>query len=136
MDSLSIICIVIGILAIVIRGPLIFVPRATLRFYDRLILSSNARVRAVGVVNAILAIALLLLPSLNEGRWPVCSTLLDGSWRPSPSGSWFYQTGSGYFPAPYSTSSSPQGATLSCASLAYFKVVLGVVLLYVGVYVV
>ncbi len=67
MDSLSIICIVIGILAIVIRGPLIFAPRATLRFYDRLILSSNARVRAVGVVNAILAIALLLLPSLNEG---------------------------------------------------------------------
>ena len=43
MDSLSIICIAVGILVIVRRGPLIFAPSATLRFYDRWLLSTNAR---------------------------------------------------------------------------------------------
>ena len=58
MDSLSIICIAVGILAIVQRGPLIFAPNATLRFYDRFVLST-ARIRAAGVVIATLAMALL-----------------------------------------------------------------------------
>ena len=66
MDSLSIICIVLGTLAIVSRGPLIFAPRATLRFYDRLIISTNTRFRAFGVVVATLALA-LLFPSFGEG---------------------------------------------------------------------
>ena len=66
MDSLSIICIVLGTLGIVLRGPLIFAPSATLRFYDRWILSSNARVRTFGVVIATLAMTLLLLP-LGDG---------------------------------------------------------------------
>ena len=50
MDSLSIICIAVGILVIVCRGPLIFAPSATLRFYDRWLLSTNARFRVFGVV--------------------------------------------------------------------------------------
>ena len=66
MDSLSIICIVVGALVILKRGPLIFAPSATLRFYDRLIISTNSRFRAFGVVIAISAAALLLLP-LGEG---------------------------------------------------------------------
>ena len=59
MDSLSISCIAVGILAIVRRGPLIFAPNATLRFYDRWMFSTNARFRVFGVVFATLAMALL-----------------------------------------------------------------------------
>ena len=59
MDSLSTICIAVGILVIVRRGPLIFAPSATLRFYDRWLFSTNARCRAVGVMFATLAMALL-----------------------------------------------------------------------------
>lgn len=66
MDSLSIMCIILGTLAIVSRGPLIFAPSATLRSYDRLIISTNARFRAFGVVIATLAMALLFL-SFGEG---------------------------------------------------------------------
>ncbi len=66
MDSLSIICIVVGILVIVGRAPLIFAPLATLRFYDRVFLSTNVRVRAVGVGFATLAMA-LLFSDFGEG---------------------------------------------------------------------
>ena len=59
MDSLSVICVAVGILAIVRRGPLIFAPSATLRFYDRWLLSTDARFRVFGVVFATLAMALL-----------------------------------------------------------------------------
>ena len=66
MDSLSIICIAVGILVIVGRGPLIFAPSATLRFYDRWLLSTNARFRALGAVIATLAMA-LLFSDFGEG---------------------------------------------------------------------
>ena len=66
MDSLSIICIAVGILVIVCRGPLIFAPSATLRFYDRWLLSTNARFRVLGVVFETLAMALLFSDS-GEG---------------------------------------------------------------------
>ena len=66
MDSLSIICIVVGALVILKRGPLIFAPNATLRFYDKLFLSTNARVRGFGVVIATLAMA-LLFSDFGEG---------------------------------------------------------------------
>ena len=66
MDSLSIMCIVLGTLTIVSRGPLIFAPSATLRSYDRLIISTNARFRAFGVVFATLAMA-LLFSDFGEG---------------------------------------------------------------------
>ena len=66
MDSLSIICIAVGILVIVSRGPLIFSPSATLRFYDRWLLSTNARFRVYGVVVATLAMV-LLFSDFGEG---------------------------------------------------------------------
>ena len=66
MDSLSIICIAVGILVIVSRCPLIFAPSATLRFYDRWLLSTNARFRALGAVIATLAMA-LLFSDFGEG---------------------------------------------------------------------
>ena len=66
MDSLSIFCIVLGILLIVGRGPLIFAPSATLRFYDRWLLSTNARFRVLGVVIAVVAMA-LLFSDFGEG---------------------------------------------------------------------
>jgi len=66
MDSLSSICIIVGALVILKRGPLIFAPNATLRFYNRVFLSTNARVRAAGVVIATLAMA-LLFSDFGEG---------------------------------------------------------------------
>ena len=66
MASLSIICIAVGILIIVRRGPLIFAPSATLRFYDRWLLSTNVRFRVFGVVFATLAVA-LLFSDFGEG---------------------------------------------------------------------
>ena len=66
MDSLSSICIIVGALVILKRGPLIFAPNATLRFYDRWMFSTNARVRAPGVVIATLAMA-LLFSDFGEG---------------------------------------------------------------------
>ena len=58
MDSLSIICIGVGIVVIVSRAPLIFAPSATLRS-TRWLFSTNARCRAFGVMFATLAMALL-----------------------------------------------------------------------------
>ena len=65
LDSLSILCILVGALLIAARGPLIFAPRATLRFYGRL-LSTDGRVRGVGLGLAPLAVALLVLTG-SEG---------------------------------------------------------------------
>ena len=65
MDSLSVTCIAVGILIIAMRAPLIFAPRAALRFYDRVIFSTNVRCRAFSVVIAIVAVTLLLLPFDN-----------------------------------------------------------------------
>ena len=66
MPTLSIICIVVGTLALVGRGPLIFAPWTAFRFHVRLFFATNARFRAMGVAIAISAAALLLL-SLGEG---------------------------------------------------------------------
>ena len=66
MDSLSTICIAVGILVIIGRGPLIFAPTATLRFYDRWLLSTKARFRVFGAVFATLSMA-LLFSDFGEG---------------------------------------------------------------------
>ena len=66
MDGPSILCVVVGILIIVSRGPLLFAPNATIRFYEHLIFSTNTRVRTFGVLVGILAVSLLLLP-FEEG---------------------------------------------------------------------
>ena len=118
MDAVAIICIVVGILIIVMRAPLIFEPSATLRFYDRVFLSTNARLRAFGVVLATVAIALLLLP-FGEGALAGFPMSWDGSRRLRPSGSWSCRTACGDSSAPYSASSRAQGATRSCASSVF-----------------
>ena len=66
MDSLLIFFVVVGIFTIVKHLPYVFVLRGALRFYDRLFLSSDARVRVWGVVNFVFAMALLLLPFSGE----------------------------------------------------------------------
>ena len=77
MDSLSVTCIAVGILIIAMRAPLIFAPRAALRFYDRAIFSTNARCRAFSVVIAIVAMTLLLLPFDNG---PLAGFLYAAGW--------------------------------------------------------
>ena len=77
MDSLSVTCIAVGILIIVMRAPLIFAPRAALRFYNRVIFSTNVRCRAFSVVIAIVAVTLLLL-AFDNG--PLAGFLYVAGW--------------------------------------------------------
>ena len=77
MDALAITCVVVGVLIIVMRVPLIFVPRATLRAYDRVLFSTNARCRVFSVVIAIVAMTLLLL-SFDDG--PLAGFLYVAGW--------------------------------------------------------
>ena len=135
MDSLSIMCIVLGTLTIVSRGPLIFAPSATLRSYDRLIISTNARFRAFGVVIATLAMALLFL-SFGEGAvagflhavgWVVAAMALLMLVVPNVSRRFL----SAMFD--YLENSVDD---VIVRILGFLAVVVGAVLIYVGVYVV
>ena len=65
MDPVSILYVLLGILIIAGRGPLVFAPRASLRFIDRLI-SSDTRLRAVALFLALLAVPLVVFPG-GEG---------------------------------------------------------------------
>ena len=67
MDRFSVICIVLGCLLIIGRGPYAFDPSRTFRAY-RSFFMTNARARAWAVLVALLAAALLLLP-LGEGMF-------------------------------------------------------------------
>ena len=133
MDSLSIICIAVGILVIVSRGPLIFAPSATLRFYDRWLLSTNARFRAFGVVFATLAMALLfsdfgegvLAGLLHTCGWFMATVALLFLVLPNVLRR-FFQTIFGYI-----EESVDDGIVRIVGLLA---VVFGVALIYVGVY--
>ena len=135
MDSLSIICIAVGILVIVSRGPLIFSPSATLRFYDRWVLSTNARFRALGAVIATLAMALLfsdfgegvLAGLLHTCGWFMATVALLFLVLPNVLRR-FFQTIFGYI-----EESVDDGIVRIVGLLA---VVFGVALIYVGVYVV
>ena len=73
MDLLSIVCIALGILVIVRRGPLMFAPRPTLLFYEKLVLSTNARFRVMSVIFLILATG-FLFSDLGDG---ILNRLLD-----------------------------------------------------------
>ena len=135
MNSLSIICIAVGILVIVSRGPLIFAPSATLRFYDRWLLSTNARFRALGVVFATLAMALLfsdfgeevLAGLLHTFGWFMATVALLFVMLPTVLRR-FVQTIFGYI-----EESVDDGIVRIPGLLA---VVFGFALIYVGVYVV
>ena len=66
MEPLSILCVLVGVLIIAVRAPLIFAPRATLRFFERLI-STNAGIRGIDLAAAPLALAFVVL-ARGDGR--------------------------------------------------------------------
>ena len=135
MDSLSIMCIVLGTLTIVSRGPLIFAPSATLRFYDRWMFSTNARFRVFGVVFATLAMALLfsdfgegvLAGLLHTFGWFMATVALLFLVLPNVFRR-FFQTIFGYI------EKSVDERIMRIVGL--LSVVFGLALIYVGVYVV
>jgi uncharacterized protein YjeT (DUF2065 family) len=59
MSELAIVTTAFGVLIVLVRGPLIFAPQATLGIYRKL-LETHARIRVVGVCVAALGIALAL----------------------------------------------------------------------------
>jgi len=74
MDTPSAMCIGLGILIIVGRAPLMFAPHATLRFYRRHFLSTNAQFRARVGLSAIMFAIAFLYASLHA---PVSGDLLQ-----------------------------------------------------------
>ena len=91
MDALAIICVVVGIGSIVENLPLAYAPITTLRFFNRffnrVFLSTNARCRALGVVYATMAMALLLLPF---GDGPLAGFLHALGWVAAAEALWFW----------------------------------------------
>ncbi len=59
MDTISLLCIVVGALVITARAPLLFAPTATIDFYARL-LGTDLRVRALGLGHGVLGLFLIL----------------------------------------------------------------------------
>ena len=75
MDLLSVVCIALGALAIVSRGPLLLAPEATVRVYRRLI-ASGARVRVGGLVAGLLAAGILVGASRRGGSGATVASVL------------------------------------------------------------
>lgn len=65
MDTLSIVCVVLGVLILVGRAPMLFAPVAYLRFLEELT-STNQRIRGLAVAFTPFVVALLALP-LGDG---------------------------------------------------------------------
>jgi len=59
MNPLAIICLIIGTLIIISRGPLIFAPGPTLKLYRKL-LDKNSKIRIMGLVFLPLSIGMIL----------------------------------------------------------------------------
>ncbi len=135
MDAFAITCIVVGILIIVMRMPLIFAPRATLRAYDRVLFSTNARCRAFSVVIAIVAMAVLLRPF--EGG-PLAGFLYAAGWIMA-GGAVFILALPSIFRGFWNTMFSFVEHSVPAPFLlvrGVLGVLAGVALIYVGVYVV
>jgi uncharacterized protein YjeT (DUF2065 family) len=60
MSGIAIICIVFGVIAIIIRGPLVFAPEATKRVYRR-VFSSRSALRIIGVIMILLGLAMVMV---------------------------------------------------------------------------
>ena len=122
-------------MTIVVRGPLLVAPRATLRFYERLIFSTNARFRVFCVVFATLAMALLfsdfregvLAGLLHTFGWFMATVALLFLVLPNVLRR-FFQTIFGYI------EESVDDVIVRIVGL--LAVVFGLALIYVGVYVV
>ena len=139
MDALAIICIVVGIGSIVENLPLAYAPIATLRFFNRVfnrvLLSTNARCRALGVVIATVAMALFLLPF---GDGPLAGFLHALGWVAAAEALWFWilpDSVRRVVNAIYSffENSMPAPVVRVCGVLG---VLAGLAFIYVGVYVV
>ncbi len=132
MDSLAIICIVPGIGSIVESLPLVYTPSAALRFYDRVFFSTNTRCRALSVVMATFAMALILLP-LGEGA--LASLLYAFGWITAAEALWVVvlpdsarRVGSAIYSFLENSVSAPVFSVL--------RVLAGIGFVYLGVYVV
>ena len=77
MDSVAIFCTVMGFLYVISRLPMAIAPRANLRWTRETMFSSNARMRAIGVAGVPFAGALLLLP-FGEGLIPLVLRCVGG----------------------------------------------------------
>ena len=135
MDALAIICIVVGIANILGSLPLAYAPSATLRFCNRVFFSTNARCRALGVVYATMAMALLLLPF---GDGPLAGFLHAVGWLYVGLGHWFWVLPDSVrrvVSAIYSffENSMPAPVLRVCG---VFGVLAGLAFIYVGVYIV
>lgn len=134
MDYLSILCILIGTLIIATRGPLILAPRAMLRVIRGLI-STDARLRGIGLVLVVLAAAPLLLP-IGEGA--VAGGLYALGWLLAVASLWLLTAPGSYRLVAQGVldyvDSSVDEAIVRI--LGIFAVAIGVGLVYVGLYVV
>ena len=134
MDALAIVCIVLGIGSIAKSVPLVYAPRATLRFFN-VFFSTNARCRALGVVYATMAMALLLLPF---GDGPLAGFLHAVGWLYVGLGLWCWVLPDSMrrvVSAIYSffENSMPAPVLRVCG---VFGVLAGLAFIYVGVYIV
>lgn len=77
MSTPGILCIAVGAFVVLLRGPMIFAPRRTLRAYRSLV-STDARVRAVGAVLA--ALGAWIVVSGPRGGDPVSGVLAVLGW--------------------------------------------------------
>ncbi len=68
MSELAIVCVGLGLLTIVTRGPLIFAPQRTIEVYRRVI-RSEAGTRAIGALVVVLGAALVLAGRGAEPSW-------------------------------------------------------------------
>ena len=135
MDALAIVCIVLGIGSIAKSVPLVYAPRATLRFSNRVFFSTNARCRALGVVIAAVAMALFLLPF---GDGPLAGFLHALGWVAAAEALWFWilpDSVRRVVSAIYSffENSMPAPVLRVCG---VFGVLAGLAFIYVGVYIV
>ena len=134
MDSLSILCILIGILIIAVRAPMIFAPSATLRFFDRLISTDNG-IRGIGLIIAPLALALIVLSRDGEGAAGVLYAL---GWIFAAATLWLLAAPGSYRRLGRSVldyfESSVDMAIVRILGLV--AVAIGIALIYVGIYVV
>ncbi|HIF98596.1 MAG TPA: hypothetical protein EYQ54_16485 [Myxococcales bacterium] len=134
MDSVAIFCTLMGVLYVVSRLPMAIAPKATMRWTRESMFSSNARTRAFGIGMAPIAPALLLLP-FGEGLVPLILRCLGGLialallgvvLAPGIAADWIR----GLYEFLETTLS--EGVL---RGLAIFGVVFGLVLIYVGIFV-
>lgn len=134
MEPLSILCVLIGVVIVIVRAPMVFAPRATLRLFDRLI-STDTGIRGIGLAIAPLALALVVLAG-GEG---VAAGILHAlGWLFSGATLWLLVAPGSY----RRLARSVLGYFEASAGLAIVRILglvavaIGGALIYVGVYVV